>query len=320
MFEFAGLMYQYVPTSGEMGSTGSNVLGKVVMVTNYDPDAPTFTSTVQMENYDYASVAKPSIEIRHGVETAPSQRATKQLYIRAGDSSKDRLFTDLGTFQIASEGINVGAAGVFNIGELWVTYTVKFSRAQLYSSLLGNGAVSDDFVALSTAGSITGNTVGLVPLTPYGTRYLINGLQINQYAPRLSNTIGIQVFADAAAPTASHQVIFPRNIVSGLYRVRIATQLPAAAAFNWSAPTFGATSRCSLQSILGVQTAFTGTPVPNTISIPCGAALTHASQEFWVLVNAPGVLQAFFNINTATTCSANQIYTIQVSQARDALI
>lgn len=135
LFEFQGLMFQYKPTSGEFGSNNSNALGKVVLATNYDPEAPVFANAIQMENYDYACSTKPSSGAIHGVECAPKQRATLQLYTRTGESTKNKLFTDLGVFQLATEGIPSSVAQNVLIGELWVTYTVKLSRAKLFTSV-----------------------------------------------------------------------------------------------------------------------------------------------------------------------------------------
>jgi hypothetical protein len=135
LFEFVGLAFQYKPTSGEFGSNNSNALGKVVLATNYDPDASLFINSVVMENYDYACSTKPSSGCVHGVECKPTQRATMQMYTRTGTSTKDKVFTDLGIFQIASEGIPSSVAQDVLIGELWVTYTVKLSRAKLYQAL-----------------------------------------------------------------------------------------------------------------------------------------------------------------------------------------
>lgn len=138
LFEFQGLMFQYKPNSGTFGNSNSNSLGKVVLCTNYDPGSADFPSAVVMENYDYACSTLPSEGCLHGVECLPSQRSTNQLYTRTGDSSKDLIFTDLGKFQIATEGVPFGAGGqTALIGELWVTYTVKLSRAKL-QQVVGN--------------------------------------------------------------------------------------------------------------------------------------------------------------------------------------
>ncbi|QMW68930.1 capsid protein [Crucivirus-474] len=130
LYEFIGLVMEYVPTSGEFGSANNN-LGKVIMATNYDPDAEVFQNSVTMENYDYSVTSKPSLTIRHGIETAPNQQALRMQYTREGPVSRDKIFTDLGLFQIATEGIP--EAGI--IGELWVTYKIRLSRTQINTGL-----------------------------------------------------------------------------------------------------------------------------------------------------------------------------------------
>ena len=66
----------------------------------------------------------------HGVETDNNQSLTNMQYIRTGSSSRDKALTDLGTFVIGSEGIPMTGTSMI-IGELWVAYQVKLSRAQL---------------------------------------------------------------------------------------------------------------------------------------------------------------------------------------------
>lgn len=130
MYEFMGLIFEYKPTSGETGQA-NNSLGSIIMVTDYDPDAPAFTNVTEMQNYDYANSFKPSLDGVHGVETKPSQQAVRMNYIRTGATSRDKIFTDIGLFQIATDGIPETGA---KVGELWVTYRVKVSRAKIASA------------------------------------------------------------------------------------------------------------------------------------------------------------------------------------------
>ena len=137
MYEYQGIIVQYRPLSSE-SANDTNSLGKVILCTNYDPSAPAFTSSYAMENYDYSSSAKPSAGQVHGIETAPSQRLTTQLYVQSKDSPpgpapvgmKDKLLTDLGLFQIATEGIPVDTVDQI-CGEIWISYKIKLSRATL---------------------------------------------------------------------------------------------------------------------------------------------------------------------------------------------
>ena len=154
LYKFHGLVFEYRPLSGEFGS-GSNNLGKVIVATNYDPDADAFFDSVEMENYDYANSSKPSIEMRHGVETDPNQRAVDMKFIRTGESTRDKIFTDIGLFQIGTEGIpDTGICG-----QIWVSYTVQLSRAKLYHSI-DAGMQFDNFVSqalLSGTFDVVGN-------------------------------------------------------------------------------------------------------------------------------------------------------------------
>lgn len=135
LYDFVGLMFIYKPTSGEFGNNNSNSLGKVVLCTNYDPAAPSFSNSVVMENYDYANSCRPCDMAYHGVETNPSQRSTQMLYTRNGTVSRDLIFTDIGSFFIATEGVPFSAAGTQQIGELWVSYGIKLSRARLFDAI-----------------------------------------------------------------------------------------------------------------------------------------------------------------------------------------
>ena len=184
LYEFEGLIFQFKPTSGEFGN-GSNQLGKVIMATNYDPDAAPFTSSQAMENYDYAVASKPSLTVDHGVETAPQQQALRMNYIRSGDTTRDKIFTDIGLFQLATEGIPFDGI----IGELWVTYKVKLSRAQIsqiaFPMYTRMSSDMSDLFPLGTPGPTTvdvvnnlgitvdGNTITWSDTNMIGNQYLV---------------------------------------------------------------------------------------------------------------------------------------------------
>jgi len=164
MFEFAGLMVQYKPLSGE-SANDTNSLGKVMLCTNYDPSALPFSSSYSLENYDYSCSAKPSAGQVHGIETLPSQRLTQQLYVQTKKSDpgpapqgvKDKLLTDLGLFQIATEGIPVGHSDAI-VGELWVSYKIKLSRATLVDAI-EHKDLEFEALRISTTFNVTGNPV-----------------------------------------------------------------------------------------------------------------------------------------------------------------
>ena len=158
LYDFQGLMFEFRPTSGE-SSSASNSLGKVIFATQYDPDSAPFLNSVQMQNYDYSASTKPSCGMVHGVETAQHQQVVNMMYVRTGNSPKAKVFTDLGFLSVATEGIPFSATGTQILGELWVTYRVKLSRANLYNSLLGLSINFDKYMFTPTAGNMLGAVV-----------------------------------------------------------------------------------------------------------------------------------------------------------------
>lgn len=131
LYEWDGLMVCYKPLSGEGGS--DNVLGKIILCTNYDPTAPKFNNSLEMQNYDYCSTGKPSQTVIHGIETAGRSKVTNMMYVRNSETTRDKVFTDIGKLFVATEGMPSSANGA--IGELHITYRIRLSRAKLFATL-----------------------------------------------------------------------------------------------------------------------------------------------------------------------------------------
>jgi len=306
MYEFVGLVFEYRPTSGELGST-SNQLGKVIMATQYDPDAPAFINSIQMENYNYANACKPSEHMLHGVETDPKQTATKMLYTRTGQVTKDKIFTDLGTFQIATEGIPVaGTPGTFqNIGELWVSYKIKLSRAQLYQTLNANNFAS--LIAVSDPASITANTQTYLNSQSWGSYYQLTTGLTNSFARRINSTLECTAQGDGAVNTGA-TLRFPPTISAGTYRVSVQVTTGGNLARSFINPTF---TNCTLAAYPGID----GAPGATTFATAVATGPSNLTQTFILRINAPGnnVASVFVGLNAAGQ-GTNAIFTILVNQ------
>lgn len=309
LYEFQGLIYEYVPTSGEFGTTGTNALGKLIMGTQYDPDASNWLSSVQMENYSYARACKPSEHMMHGVETAPNERAPHMLYLRTGATAKDKILTDIGKFQIATEGIPLqGAPGstvTSNIGELWVSYRCKLSRAQLFGSVLANNVMQDNFIGLAAGTNPFGASVTnyQVLLGTAANKYDIT-TAVSLAKVRNTNTIG---GALEAVSQATLKYIFPTNIVSGLYRIRFWHRI--------GQPTVGNTVEYGTAAIplfITVENGIQALPsgmLPGNVMLWSRAdndgIAGHVNDSFgvevYVQVSAPGYLQASVQLSAQTT-------------------
>jgi len=303
MYEFQGLIFEYRPTSGEFGNLTTNALGKVVMATQYDPDAAQFISSVQMENYDYATACKPSEHMLHGVECKVKQRGVNMLYTRTGPTTKDKVFTDLGLFQIAVEGVPftlttalcpngstlpIGATSLpVNIGELWVSYKVKLSRANLFGSYVASDVPTDSFYGYSNGSTIYGGTAAQLSLSAWSSRYSVPPAS-TYAASRLSNAIGGTLTSGSLGGLV---YTFPVDLVTGLYKVRAIIAQAANGVASFSAPVV---SNGAIVAPLGAITAYTG---GSNILINATATTAAFSIEFFVSVNAPGTLLASIQMN-----------------------
>lgn len=135
-YQMAGLVFEYRPSSGMVTST-SPALGVVIAATDYNASNPQFASKQQMDSYEFANSCVPYDKMLHMVECRPRSFITNKLFVRQVDSVvTDRLLYDLGTFQIATQGMPVA----YTCGELWVTYHVKLSRPRI--STIGQNQMS----------------------------------------------------------------------------------------------------------------------------------------------------------------------------------
>lgn len=289
LYEFEGLIFKFNPTSGENNAT-SNSLGKVILATQYDPDAPNFINSVQMENYDYANAAKPSCSIYHGVETDNSQQAINMQYVRTGASTKSKIFTDIGTFYIATEGIPFAAAGTQILGELWVTYRIKLSRANLYGSLLGQNITQDVLGGTSSAAALT-----------TGTTFV-----------KSTNQIGVTVFPNNSQ---SFTIAFPPNISLGTYNVEVEFNSGATV---FTTQTGGGITSCvnCAGGITGVSLATSPNFTPSVAPLaPVGTTSnTRILIDFFVTVQAPGNLIASLLVNVLAVLTNTTTWRVRVTQ------
>lgn len=288
LYDFQGLMFQFRSNSSD--SAGANPsLGKVVMCTQYDQQAPAFINAVQMENYDYATSCKPSSTMVHGVETAQKQQFGNLLYVRTGATTRDRTFTDLATFQIATENIQGPLSTSIIIGELWVSYRVKLSRANLYGSLLGANISQDVLFGTTSAGALSATAT----------------------TSKLTNQIGCTI-ANVSATSLS--ISWPSNISLGTYLVIVtftsSTSYGATQVFMNNGNHVNLTSGAPGQFVMS-----TGGSLLNAPGVGV-AANNSIMSAFWVTVQAPGnaVASIRCNMNAALNAGTFKVWIQQSNQ------
>lgn len=142
-YRWRGLIFTYKSTSADLVSTTNTSLGSVIMATDYDAVSPDIQTKREMLNYEFSATAKPSTSFIHMIETAKSQTYDRGLlYTRDGPVpvGADKRLYDIGTFYIATDGMQNPGVTTAQIGELWVSYEIEFLKPKFG---LSTGVESD---------------------------------------------------------------------------------------------------------------------------------------------------------------------------------
>lgn len=136
-YEFKGLVFEYkTMSSASILSSTSTALGTVMMGTEYDILDGNFENKVQMNNHQWSSSTKPSMNMLHVVETKKGRNVLNKQFCRdytklvSDTNVDDPRFYDLGIFQVATQGMQAAVVGS-TIGEIWASYQIKFFKPQI---------------------------------------------------------------------------------------------------------------------------------------------------------------------------------------------
>jgi len=181
-FEFRTLSSDYALSVG---------LGYICLATLYnsatDP-VTAFQNKRMMENHEYATSGKPSVDIIHGVECSRKYLPQNELYVRSGalGVNQDIRFCDLGTFCYAVGGQSLSGQV---LGELWCTYDIE-----LYEPIATSLGDIGDLYAHYTCTLTT-------PTSPFrgatkvidniGMDFPISGTEYNSINFKLPNSTGM---------------------------------------------------------------------------------------------------------------------------------
>lgn len=128
-FQLIQLVYQFKSTVNAT-TAGNGQTGTIMMATNYNADAGLFTDKIEMVSYAAAQSGRLTDDLIHGVECDPLKTENSKKFIRTGPVLDDLKNYDHGIFQLAQ----VNIPSEFNnqqVGELWVTYTVKLAKPKM---------------------------------------------------------------------------------------------------------------------------------------------------------------------------------------------
>ena len=129
-YKFHGCVFEFISNCSDQMSSTSPAQGAVILATDYNAAHANFTTKVEMENSEFATSGKPAVNILHLIETESRQTImTGHKYVRVGlnPPNTDIRMSDLGTFQIATDGMQAA----FKVGQLHVSYDVEFFKPEL---------------------------------------------------------------------------------------------------------------------------------------------------------------------------------------------
>jgi len=174
-YELLGQVYEYRATSATALNSTNTALGVVIMTTNYDVLDQEFLDKRSMEAYMFTTSTSPAVSALHPIECAPRMNVLQNMYIRSETypTGADPRFYDVGLFQLAT----VGMQAASTIGELWVSYHIRFMKPKLEIGSFYRTA----HISATPVDSCTN-------LIPFGTNYqgavkagsTITGLDITQ--------------------------------------------------------------------------------------------------------------------------------------------
>lgn len=132
-YQIKGLVYHYVPTSGNAVSSTNPALGSVMLQTSYRASDTDPANKAEMLNEYWSTESVASESCVHPIECAPTENPFKTQYIRTGlvPAGDNILFYDLGRTVVATSG---QAANNNVIGDLWITYEIELRKPVVYSA------------------------------------------------------------------------------------------------------------------------------------------------------------------------------------------
>jgi len=175
-YTLTGMVFHYVPTSGDAIASTNNALGSVMLVTNYRSTAAAPGTKSQLLNEYFSSDSKPSDAFAHPIECDPKENPYNVQYVRTGvvPAGEDPKTYDLGTTFLATTGMQAAVT----VGELWVTYEVelrkpKASAASTFNQSFENidMSITDNTSAAVACNGSPHNTLGCV-FSTYGNNQL----------------------------------------------------------------------------------------------------------------------------------------------------
>lgn len=167
-YEFKGLVFHYIPTSGNTVAGTNPALGSVMLQSTYRASDGLPASKSEMMNEYYGCESVPSETFCHPVECDPKENPFNIKYVRSGNvpAGDSILLYDVGTTFLAASGMQSASPVV--LGDLWVTYDVVLRKPVVHSNVTVSNFYSASFNSASLSSLFSGGILsssGNLPAT-----------------------------------------------------------------------------------------------------------------------------------------------------------
>ncbi len=158
-YEFKGIIFHYIPTSGVTISGTNSSMGSVMMYTTYRATDRAPGNKLELLNEYWSNETRPDITMAHPIECDPRENPFQVHYVRSNLPVGEKLMYDIGTTYIATEG-QQGTAGF--LGDLWVTYEVELKKPIIASNVTDSSGYYISLVGVDSPATMLNN----LPATP----------------------------------------------------------------------------------------------------------------------------------------------------------
>lgn len=152
-YRFKGIVFHYIPTSGNAISGTSPSLGSVMLQTSYRSNDSPPSNKAELLNEYWSGESVPADTFAHPIECNPAENPFNVQYVRSGDvpPGDNQLFYDLGVTHLCTQG---QLAANNNLGDLWVTYEVELKKP-----IVASNVTSDTLSLLASTYGPTATTI-----------------------------------------------------------------------------------------------------------------------------------------------------------------
>nr|WPR18558.1 MAG: capsid protein [Chemarfal virus 237] len=157
-YRVRGMIYHYVPTSGNAVSSTNAALGSVMLQTSYRATESAPINKIELLNEYWSTECKPSEPFCHPIECDPKENPFNVQYVRTGDlpTTENQLMYDLGRTTVAVSGQQ---ANDIVLGDLWITYEIELKKPVL-TNATNTSIQAMSMISTTAVGS--GNPLGAV--------------------------------------------------------------------------------------------------------------------------------------------------------------